>query len=235
MNIIKKIMTTMIILTMTLLAGNLSAKTTHSFIEVEVDKSEKKYAASLVLENAGIEEIIKILSEYTGAEIKISKPPAKNKRLTVEFHFDDKRTPGKLVWYGTKATVKTYIIREDTERVPVQTIKTYVTPGGKEKKKQLEVHINSKADSQSRIDIKIGEKINVNYKNIKLEDLLDRFSGFGKVKFRLDPNLKKKNIRVNLTMHNFKAEDALKALASLENLVLKKLDKNLYLVIEKKK
>jgi hypothetical protein len=51
----------------------------------------------------------------------------------------------------------------------------------------------------------------------------------------LDPALKNKDIRVTLTMKNFKPEDALKALASLENLEIKKLNESLFLVKEKKK
>jgi hypothetical protein len=217
MKIKKNIILIMLLILTAMISGKLLATSTQKFINVKVDKKDKKYATSLLLENAGIDEVVKVLAQYTGSQISIIKPPEKNKKITVEFYFDKNGSARKLVWYGKHVTVKTYITDGDKEKVP------------------MEVSIKSKVDPNSNINISISKKISVRYRNIKLEELLRRFSEIGKITFKLDPALKNKDIRVTLTMKNFKPEDALKALASLENLEIKKLNESLFLVKEKKK
>ena len=213
MTIHKIIIFILVLLIAAMLNGNLLAESTQSFKYVRVSPDEKQYAASLLLENADLDEIIKILNEYTGAEIKVLKPPVKNMKTTLEFHFNERGPARKLVWHGKKATVKTYVT-EDDEVDPVE--------------------IKIREEDQGKINIKLGKKISVEYTNIRLETLLKRFSELGNLEFKLDDELKKENIRVNLTMKNFSPEEALKALANLENLEIKKLDDNVFLITRKK-
>ena len=214
---IKKMITLILILIITImLKGNLFAQSSQTFINVKVDKDEEKYAASLLLENADLNEIIKILNEYTGAQIKVIKPPEKNKKLFVEFHFADRKAARRLVWYGKKATVKTYVTEDDDIR-----------------DQKINIKRKERKGPGSKINIILGKRISVEYINIRLEELLERFSELGKMKFKLDDELKKKNIRVNLTMKNFTPEEAIKVLANLENLQIKKLDDNVFLVAAK--
>ncbi len=95
------------------------------------------------------------------------------------------------------------------------------------------IEINIRRKPQGNINIKIGEKISVEYIDIRLEELLERFSELGNMKFKLDDELKKKNIRINLKMKNFTPEEALKALANMENLSIKKLDDDVFLITRK--
>jgi hypothetical protein len=200
-----------------LVAGSIFAQSSQRFETVRVNEGEKKYAASLLLEESDIDEIVKILSEYTGARIEVVAPPSRNKKLCVEFHFNDRGAANQLVWYGKKATVKTYVDHE-------------------EKLKGQEINIIKKEGNHpdGQIHIKIGDKISVEYFNIRLEELLDRFSELGKAKFKMDDEVKKKNIRVSLKMENFTLDEALRALANLENLAIKKLDDDSFLVTQKK-
>lgn len=198
---------------MMLLKGNLPAQSSQTFINVKVDKDEKKYAASLLLENTSLNEIIKILNEHTGAQIKVIKPAEKNKKLSVEFHFIDKKAARNLAWHTKKATVKTYFTEKEKIDKPVE--------------------INIKRKNRGEINIKVGKQISVEYINIRLSELLERFSELGKIKFILDDKLKKQKIRINLKMKNFSPEEALKALANMENLKIKKLDDDLFLVTTK--
>ena len=200
-----------------LFEGSLFAQSTQKFETVKVGEGQKKYAASLLLEEADINEIIKILSEYTGAQIEVVKSPSRNEKLCVEFHFNETKAAKKLVWYGTKATVKTYVTKN-------------------EEMKEHEIIINTKdnTNSDGQIKIKIGNRISVEYLNISLEELLDRFSELGEMKFKLDNELKGENIRVNLKMENFTVDEALRALAGLENLAIIKLDEHSFLITKKK-
>jgi len=207
----------LVLLVAALFEGSLFAQSTQKFETVKVSEGEKKYAASLLLEEADINEIIKILSEYTGAQIEVVKAPSRNERLCVEFHFNDTKAANRLVWYGTKATMKTYVTKD-------------------EEMKDHEIIINTKdsTNSDGQIKIKIGNRISVEYLDISLEELLDRFSELGETKFKLDNELKGQNIRVNLKMENFTLDDALKALAGLENLAIIKLDEHSFLITKKK-
>ncbi len=202
----------------TLIKGSLFAQSTQKFETVKVGEGEKKYAASLLLEEANINEIIKILNEYTGAQIEVVKSPSRNEKLCVEFHFNETKAANRLVWYGTKATAKTYVTKD-------------------EEIKDHEINIIRKDSTKSdsgQIKIKIGNRISVEYINIRLEELLDRFSELGEMKFKLDNELKGENIRVNLKMENFTIDEALKALAGLENLAIIKLDEHSFLIKKKK-
>jgi hypothetical protein len=208
----------LVLLVPALFKGSLFAQSTQKFETVKVGEAEKKYATSLLLEEADINEIIKILNEYTGAQIKVVKSPSRNEKLCVEFHFNDTKAANRLVWYGTKATVKTYITKD-------------------EEIKDHEINIIRKDSTKSndgQIKIKIGNRISVEYLNIRLEELLDRFSELGEIKFKLDNELKGENIRVNLKMENFTLDEALKALADLENLAIIKLDEHSFLIKKKK-
>lgn len=207
----------LVLLVPALFKGSLFAQSTQRFETVKVGEGEKKYAASLLLEEADINEVIRILSEYTGAQIEVVKSPSRNEKLCVEFHFNDTEAANRLVWYGTKATVKTYITKD-------------------EEMKDHEMIINTKdsTNSEGQIKIKIGNRISVEYLNISLEELLDRFSELGEMEFKLDNELKEQNIRVNLKMENFTLDEALKALAGLENLAITKLDEHSFLITKKK-
>ena len=207
----------LVLLVAALFEGSLFAQSTQKFETVKVGEGQKKYAASLLLEEADINEIIKILSEYTGAQIEVVKSPSRNEKLCVEFHFNETKAAKKLVWYGTKATVKTYVTKN-------------------EEMKEHEIIINTKdnTNSDGQIKIKIGNRISVEYLNISLEELLDRFSELGEMKFKLDNELKGENIRVNLKMENFTLDEALRALAGLENLAIIKLDEHSFLITKKK-
>ena len=207
----------MTLLIAALFAGKLFSQSTQRFEIVKVGEGEKKYAASLLLEDAGLQEIIKILCELTGAQIEIVKPPAKNKKLIVEFHFDDRKEPRRLVFLGTNATVKTYVGKD-----------------AKMAEEGITILKKSGSSPAGQINIKAGDRISVEYVNIRLEELLDNFNQLGKMKFQLADELKKQNIRVNLKMENLAIEEALKALAGLENLVIKKLDENSFLIASKK-
>ena len=212
----KIIILLLILIILIMLKGNLLAQSSQTFINVKVDKDEKKYAASLLLEGADLNEIIKILNEYTGAQIKVIKPPKKNKKLVVEFHFADRKAARRLVWFGKKATVKTYVTKDDN-------IKDH----------EINIVRKERKGPGSKINITLGKRISVEYVNIRLEELLERFSELGKMKFKLANELKKKNIRVNLTMKNFTPEEAIKTLANMENLSIKKLDDNVFLITQK--
>jgi len=146
----------------------------------------------------------------------VVKPPEKNKKLVVEFHFDDKKVARRLVWFGKKATIKTYVIEDENsgEHKIKITRKEKKGPGSK-------INITTK-----------GKRISVEYINIRLGELLKRFSELGKMKFKASKELSEK-IRVNLTMKNFTPEEAIKALANMENLLIKKLDNGVYLVTRK--
>ena len=207
----------MTLLIAALFAGKLFSQSTQRFEIVKVGEGEKKYAASLLLEDAGLQEIIKILCELTGAQIEIVKPPAKNKKLIVEFHFDDRKEPRRLVFLGTNATVKTYVGKD-----------------AKMAEEGITILKKSGSSPAGQINIKAGDRISVEYVNIRLEELLDNFNQLGKMKFQLADELKKQSIRVNLKMENLTIEEALKALAGLENLVIKKLDENSFLISPKK-
>ena len=191
---------------------HLQAESTQSFKNIKVAPEDKLYAASLLLENADLDEIIRILGKHTGAEIKVVKPPVRNTKTTLEFHFTEKGPARKLVWHGKKATVKTYVTG-DVEEKPVE--------------------INIKDGDQGKVKIKLGRKISVEYTNIRLEELLKRFSDLGGVNIGLDEALKKEEIRVNLKMKNFSPEEALKTLARMENLEIKQLDETTYFVTKK--
>jgi len=102
----------LVLLVAALFKESLFAQSTQKFETVKVSEGEKKYAASLLLEEADINEIIKILNEYTGAQIEVVKSPSRNEKLCVEFHFNDTKAAKRLVWYGTKATVKTYVTKD---------------------------------------------------------------------------------------------------------------------------
>jgi hypothetical protein len=209
----------LVLLVPVLFKGVLFAQSTQKFETVKVSEGEKKYAASLLLEDADLNEIVTILSEYTGAQIKVEKPPSKNKKLRIEIHFDDAKEANRLVWYGTDATLKTYVT--DNEEVKNQEI-------------TINTKDNTNAEGQIRIRIKLGDRIRVDYQNISLEELLDRFGELGETKFKLDDELKGENIRVNLKMENFTLDEALKALAGLENLAIIKLDEHSFLITKKK-
>jgi len=207
----------MTLLIAALFTGKLFAQSTQRFEIVKVGEGEKKYAASLLLEDAGLQEIIKILCELTGAQIEVVKPPAKKEKLVVEFHFDNRKEPRRLVFFGTNATMK-----------------TYVSKGEKIEEQGISILKKSGSSPDGRINVKVGDRISIEYVNIRLEELLDNFNQLGKMKFQLDDELKKQNIRVNLKMENLTIEEALKALAGLENLVIKKLDENSFLISPKK-
>jgi len=207
----------MTLLIAALFAGKLFSQSTQRFEIVKVGEGEKKYAASLLLEDAGLQEIIKILCELTGAQIEIVKPPAKNKKLIVEFHFDDRKEPRRLVFLGTNATVKTYVGKD-----------------AKMAEEGITILKKSGSSPAGQINIKAGDRISVEYVNIRLEELLDNFNQLGKMKFQLADELKKQSIRVNLKMENLTIEEALKALAGLENLAIKKLNENSCMIMPKK-
>lgn len=216
MKIKKIIILLLILIIMVMLKENLLAQSSQTFKNVKVDKDEKKYASSLLLEDTDINEIIKVLQEHTGAEIKIMKPPNKNSKLIVEFHFADRKAAHSLVWYGKKATVKTYVTKDDN-------IKDH----------EINIVRKERKGPGSKINITLGKRISVEYINIRLEELLERFSELGKMKFKLANELKKKNIRVNITMKNFTPEEAIRALANMENLSIKKLGDDVFLITQK--
>lgn len=186
--------------------------TTQSFKNVRVAKGEKKYGSSLLLKGATVEELVKILEQYSGK--KMPKVHVSNKEFDVELFFEEKNAAKRLVWFARNGTAKTYY--EHDEKIPSNKIKVMNRDIG------MNLYIDDK-----------DEEISVEFKKTKLPDLLLKLSELTGIKFQIEEGLKLDNILVDMVLKKVTIDEVVLALSKLEDLELTKINKRLYKVTRK--